>query len=100
MIPAKSRVAFESSRNLNPQDRTDPTGKDSDEHESGHNFGLRTGFNKVKHCGNDIETGDKDSWEKLRANFVDEMRILSKLRHPCICTVMGKIVKLFELHRV
>ena len=26
---------------------------------------------------------------KLRAQFVAEMRQLSKLRHPCICTVMG-----------
>ena len=28
-------------------------------------------------------------YTKLHAQFVAEMRQLSKLRHPCICTVMG-----------
>ena len=30
------------------------------------------------------------NWEKLKQDFVKEMRYLSKLRHPCITTVMGK----------
>ena len=30
---------------------------------------------------------------RLRGHFVEEMRILSKLRHPCITTVMGAVVE-------
>jgi len=30
---------------------------------------------------------------QLRNHFVEEMRILSKLRHPCITTVMGAVVE-------
>ena len=29
---------------------------------------------------------------KLRANFIEEMRYLSKLRHPCVTTVMGAVI--------
>ena len=29
---------------------------------------------------------------KLRNDFIDEMRYLSKLRHPCITTVMGAVI--------
>ena len=114
VIPARSRAALESAFPKSRHERTDETGTESSlfEHEpkviensnnnnqSGHNPGLRTGFSMLK-AGNDIESGiGKESWEKLRANFVEEMRILSKLRHPCICTVMGTTVKLLELHRV
>ena len=28
-------------------------------------------------------------WKKLRKDFIEEMRYISKLRHPCITTVMG-----------
>jgi guanylate cyclase, other len=28
--------------------------------------------------------------EKMKKEFVSEMRLLSKLRHPCITTIMGK----------
>jgi hypothetical protein len=38
-------------------------------------------------------TGKKMSqgakWKKLRSDFIEEMRYVSKLRHPCITTVMG-----------
>jgi hypothetical protein len=37
-----------------------------------------------------LESGDRATWKKLRNDFVEEMRYLSKLRHPCICCVMGK----------
>ena len=33
-----------------------------------------------------------DSDAKREAEFVAEMRLLSTLRHPCICTVMGAVV--------
>jgi len=32
----------------------------------------------------------------LRADFVMEMRQLSKLRHPCITTVMGAVISKTE----
>ena len=35
---------------------------------------------------------DGPNWKKLKAEFMEEMRYLSKLRHPCVTTVMGKIV--------
>jgi serine/threonine protein kinase/class 3 adenylate cyclase len=33
-----------------------------------------------------------DELSRLRADFVEEMRMLSKLRHPCITTVMGAVI--------
>lgn len=32
---------------------------------------------------------DATTWKKLRNDFIEEMRYLSKLRHPCVTTVMG-----------
>ena len=32
---------------------------------------------------------DDDGYEKLKRQFINEMRLLSSLRHPNICTVMG-----------
>ena len=32
-----------------------------------------------------------DDYTRLKRDFVSEMRYLSKLRHPCITTVMGKL---------
>ena len=34
----------------------------------------------------------QDEYSKLKAEFVEEMRLLSKLRHPCITTVMGAVI--------
>jgi hypothetical protein len=31
-------------------------------------------------------------WKKLRSDFIEEMRYISKLRHPCITTVMGRLL--------
>jgi hypothetical protein len=31
------------------------------------------------------------TWRKLKQEFILEMRYLSKLRHPCITTVMGAV---------
>ena len=36
--------------------------------------------------------GSRDAFTKLKKEFVDEMRLLSKLRHPCITTIMGAVV--------
>jgi guanylate cyclase len=35
----------------------------------------------------------KNSFAQDKDNFIREMRLLSKLRHPCITTVMGAVVK-------
>lgn len=32
------------------------------------------------------------SYNQLRASFIEEMRFISKLRHPCITTVMGAVI--------
>lgn len=34
---------------------------------------------------------DRSSWKKRREDFVSEMRHLSKIRHPCITTVLGEM---------
>eukprot|EP00571_Detonula_confervacea_P002410 CAMPEP_0172315400 /NCGR_PEP_ID=MMETSP1058-20130122/25061_1 /TAXON_ID=83371 /ORGANISM="Detonula confervacea, Strain CCMP 353" /LENGTH=1336 /DNA_ID=CAMNT_0013029473 /DNA_START=176 /DNA_END=4186 /DNA_ORIENTATION=+ len=34
------------------------------------------------------------NYEQLKQDFIVEMRILSKLRHPCITTVMGSVIDL------
>ena len=34
----------------------------------------------------------RDEYSRLKADFVDEMRHLSTLRHPCITTVMGAVI--------
>jgi len=34
----------------------------------------------------------KDDYSKLKKDFMTEMRHLSKLRHPCITTVMGAVI--------
>jgi hypothetical protein len=40
--------------------------------------------------GTDIRTCDRATWRRMRSEFLQEMRYLSKLRHPCVTTVMGK----------
>lgn len=32
-------------------------------------------------------------WKRMKKEFMEEMRYLSKLRHPCITTVMGAVTK-------
>uniref|UniRef100_A0A7S1DAK1 Guanylate cyclase n=1 Tax=Cyclophora tenuis TaxID=216820 RepID=A0A7S1DAK1_CYCTE len=36
--------------------------------------------------------GKGDEYARLKADFIHEMRHLSKLRHPCITTVMGAVI--------
>jgi serine/threonine protein kinase len=43
--------------------------------------------------GNDKKLNEATNWRKLRSDFIKEMRSLSKLRHPCITTVMGKSLR-------
>lgn len=33
-----------------------------------------------------------ESYSKLKSDFMVEMRLLSRLRHPCITTVMGAVI--------
>eukprot|EP00980_Cylindrotheca_fusiformis_P018326 scaffold5977_cov98-Cylindrotheca_fusiformis.AAC.3 len=46
--------------------------------------------------GSIITIGSSEtSRSKLRKNFIKEMRVLSKLRHSCIATIMGKLARSF-----
>ena len=36
---------------------------------------------------------DAQSFKKLKAEFMEEMRHLSRLRHPCVTTVMGAVIE-------
>lgn len=38
-----------------------------------------------------METGEQALWKKHREDFVQEIRLLSKIRHPSITTVMGEL---------
>lgn len=65
-----------------------------------------TAMSSKTHSGN-MESSDKANWkrwfgqgscstgknyEQLKQDFIVEMRILSRLRHPCITTVMGSVI--------
>jgi len=44
----------------------------------------------------DFSSLKKHNHEKLKAEFIQEMRLLSKLRHPCITTIMGAVISKSE----
>mmetsp|Transcript_26441 Transcript_26441/g.44151 ORF Transcript_26441/g.44151 Transcript_26441/m.44151 type:complete len:1556 (-) Transcript_26441:105-4772(-) len=52
-----------------------------------HSSGMHT-FKKIK----ESFFGSGDEYVRLKTEFVSEMRHLSKLRHPCITTVMGAVI--------
>lgn len=63
-------------------------------------FGLISGY-RIGSMSNTLLKGvqktrssayKEKSYRQLKADFVKEMRLLSKLRHPCITTVMGAVV--------
>jgi len=35
---------------------------------------------------------NRKTYDRLKQDFIEEMRLLSKLRHPCITTVMGAVI--------
>ena len=35
---------------------------------------------------------EEQSWKRMKEDFIEEMRYVSKLRHPCITTVMGAVI--------
>mmetsp|Transcript_15570 Transcript_15570/g.23324 ORF Transcript_15570/g.23324 Transcript_15570/m.23324 type:complete len:622 (-) Transcript_15570:166-2031(-) len=63
-------------------------------------FGKRSGsigFGSKRSGGNasgktSMSSYNQSSYSKLKLDFVKEMRQLSKLRHPCITTIMGAII--------
>ncbi|KAL7536037.1 hypothetical protein ACHAXR_008680 [Thalassiosira sp. AJA248-18] len=40
-----------------------------------------------------LKTSKPDDHERLKSDFIVEMQQLSRLRHPCICTVMGAVIE-------
>ncbi|CAB9525328.1 Receptor-type guanylate cyclase gcy [Seminavis robusta] len=40
-----------------------------------------------------FQQSEAAQWKQMKAEFMEEMRYLSKLRHPCITTVMGAVTK-------
>lgn len=53
--------------------------------------GKKTTFTKKYNLKEQI-FGPGDEYARLKKDFMDEMRHLSKLRHPCITTVMGAVI--------
>jgi serine/threonine protein kinase len=51
---------------------------------------YRSGITQGKSSGRSNKAAQR---RKMKKEFIDEMRYLSKLRHPCITTVMGAITK-------
>lgn len=48
--------------------------------------GFKSGIGRSGVAGRQKQS----DWKKLKSEFLEEMRYLSKLRHPCITTTMGK----------
>ena len=62
----------------------------------GGNPGLRSMASRLMAMTNSTmgtgNSGKRQTFKQLKADFVREMRHLAKLRHPCITTVMGAVV--------
>jgi serine/threonine protein kinase len=54
------------------------------------NVGSLSGLTKYR---KNSVASDYQNYRKLREDFVEEMRYLSRLRHPCITTVMGAVME-------
>ena len=54
------------------------------------NVGSLSGLTKSR---KNSVASDVQNYRKLREDFVEEMRYLSRLRHPCITTVMGAVME-------
>jgi len=64
--------------------------------ESGSSDGLRLDLRKQSNHDRTSSTKTsswpRNEYSRLKIDFIREMRFLSKLRHPCITTVMGAVV--------
>lgn len=70
---------------------------ESFDEETGHNFsftksGSKSNMIKKSRLLSAFTKTFKDEHACMRDDFLKEMRILSKLRHPCITTVMGAVL--------
>ncbi|CAE8627347.1 unnamed protein product, partial [Polarella glacialis] len=52
----------------------------------------RGGRSSPKCCTPFVNSMRRDSHSNLQRDFIQEMRVLCKLRHPCVTTVMGAVV--------
>lgn len=59
---------------------------------SGNNSGVRSTSWRKKGFNLTQAFGYRDEYARLKADFIVEMRHLSKLRHPCVTTVMGAVI--------
>jgi serine/threonine protein kinase len=64
-----------------------------------YNVGMKSGSSCVGKVSGSNKS-DTAKWRKLRHEFIGEMRHLSKLRHPCVTTVMGKTPLIASLFRI
>jgi len=64
-------------------------------HDNGVDSTVRFFTKSRSHSGSNSRSS-KASHSKRLANFIEEMRLLSKLRHPSIVTVMGAVVEKME----
>ena len=70
----------------------------------GHQRTTAIGFGSPEDSSSQIKKGglfsifagsrdnDASDWKRLKEDFIEEMRVMSKLRHPCVTTVMGKFI--------
>lgn len=66
-------------------------------------FGLRSGLTSVSSATKERKWSwwnknvrRRDEYSILKTDFISEMRQLSKLRHPCITTVMGAVISSWQ----
>ena len=73
-----------------------------DSTEKGQHQPFETAPDNRRSIGGDVESGmmtissshgTRKGRVSLKGNFIREMRQLSKLRHPCITTVMGAVIE-------
>ncbi|KAG7340885.1 multi-sensor hybrid histidine kinase [Nitzschia inconspicua] len=64
---------------------------ESRENDPSTNYGLKSLASRLNSWSNSM-SAFKTTHEQLKRDFIREMRHLSKLRHPCITTVMGAVV--------
>jgi hypothetical protein len=93
-------------RIMPPKTTTTDTSVMASEFRSGEGNGMKSGYGGAKSGIYDpnkatisVSWGSKSvgskrlsqgaQWKKRRSDFIEEMRYISKLRHPCVTTVMG-----------
>ena len=87
---SESRQNMKSKKNHQRTTATGHVSVECDQKASTSTESIKNGIIKLFSGGKVGTTRGKSNWKRLKGDFMEEMRIMSKLRHPCVVTVMGK----------